>query len=256
VLFVGGFVSLLACPMGLFLGLDIDSKPTGQREVQAGDLVTEMQLESGMGSFLSSRPCSSKQFSDAILKTAALSAIVSWSMWFVVFGASLLTLWLMKLSPTSYMPKDVGVLFIPMTILGPWIAMANLGMIGLSGRGTKILFPLVIGSVCYCVLFGVIRHFSDILSAMQFHTACTTALAMLLVVVTLVAFVQAQKQKHLSLITSVFAGLASCGLVVAAVALRPAGASFIYYPCAVLFATLVVAPIACMPLAIAWNRHR
>ena len=250
------FVSLLACPTGLFLGLEIDSKAAGQRETQVGDFVTEMQLESGMGSFLSSRPFSSKQFAAALFKTAALSAIVSWFMWFVVFVACLLILWMMKTAPTSYMPKDVGILFIPMTILGPWIAMANLGMIGLSGRGTKLVFTLVIGFVGYCVLFGVIRHFSNIQLAMQFHTVCTTIMAVLLVVVTLLAFVQAQKQKHLSLISSVLAGLTCCGLVVAAVALRPAGSGFVYYPCAVLFATLIVVPFACMPLAIAWNRHR
>ncbi|MDX1926060.1 MAG: hypothetical protein SFV81_06060, partial [Pirellulaceae bacterium] len=46
VLFLGGFVSLLACAAGLFLGLEVDSKAAGQRETQVGDFVTELELES------------------------------------------------------------------------------------------------------------------------------------------------------------------------------------------------------------------
>jgi hypothetical protein len=256
VLYLGGFVSLLACAAGLFLGMEADSKPTGQRATQLGDFVSELQLESGMGSFLTCRPCTSKQFSAAILKNAAYGSIVSWFIWFMVWSALLLAMWIMKLAPAAYVPREIGVLFFPLTILGPWIAMANLGIVGLSGRGTKILFAMVAGGVGYCVLLGVIRHFTNVFVAIEFHTACTTLAAVFAVLATIWAFAQARKHKHIRTSTSVCAALICCALVIAAVACRPVGSTFIYYPTVVCFATLVVFPFACMPLAIAWNRHR
>ncbi|MDX1930707.1 MAG: hypothetical protein SFV81_29560, partial [Pirellulaceae bacterium] len=256
VLFLGGFVSLLACAAGLFLGLEVDSKAAGQRETQVGDFVTELELESGMGSFLCSRPYTSKQFSASILKTAAYSSLASWLLWFLVFIACLFTLWMLKLKPDYYLPKDVGILFIPMTILGPWIAMANLGTIGLSGRGASILFTLVTSSVGYCVALGVIRQFADVMVVMHIHAVCTTVAALLAVAATGWAFAVAYRRKHVSIVNLGSIAGVGCGLMVAALVFRPASATFIYYPLAVIFATLVVAPFACTPLAIAWNRHR
>jgi len=144
-----------------------------------------------MGSFLSSHPCTSKDYANAILRTAAQSALLAWLLWFVVFTCCLLIMCLNKQFPNSFMPRDIGVLYIPMTILGPWIALANLGTFGLSGRGAKFFFALVGCIVGYCVLMGFVNDFTNALVAVQIHTACTTIASTLIVVFTIWAYTQA-----------------------------------------------------------------
>jgi len=256
VLFLGGLVSALACAAGFFLGLEVDAKPTGQRETQLGDSLSDTPIESGMGSFLSSHPFTSRDYANAILRTAAQSALLAWLLWFVVFAGSLLIMWLSKQFPNPFMPRNIGVLYIPMTILGPWIALANLGSIGLSGRGAKVLFALVSCFVGYCVLMGVVNHFTNSLVAVQTHTVCTTIASMLIVISVIGAYSQAWRKKHVTSRTLVTASLTACGLAATAFWLLPADAHIIFYPTIILFAAFVVLPFASMPLAIAWNRHR
>jgi hypothetical protein len=165
-------------------------------------------------------------------------------------------MWLTGQLPSSYMPPSTGALFIPLTILGPWIAMANLGTIGLSGRGAKILFPLVTFCVGYCVAMGIVRHFTSDLVAQQVHTVCTTIAATFLVVASMWLYAQAQKKKHIKTATSIIAAISCVALVLVAILLRPRDMPFLYYPTVIIFAILVIAPIASMPLAIAWNRNR
>ena len=256
VLYLGGFVSVLACAAGFFFGLEVDAKPVGQRELQLGDSIAEAQFPSGMGTFLSSRPFSSKDFSRANLRTAAQSSLIAWLMWFALFVSCWLTMWLTKQLPTAFMPHDFGLFYLPMTILGPWIAMTNLGTIGLSGRGGKILFGLVSFFVGYSVLMGIVNHFSNALVTAQIHAVCTTCAAMLIVAATILAFVQARRHEHISLNTLLVASLASCAVVIVAILGLPVAVPFIVYPTLFAFAALVVIPFASMPLAIAWNRHR
>ena len=256
VLFLGGFVSVLACAAGLFFGLEIDAKPVGQRETQLGDSISEAQFPSGIGSFLSSRPFSSKGFSYAILRTAAQSSLLAWLIWFAVFAGCLLTMWSTKQFPSAFMPRGTGLLYIPMTILGPWIALANLGTIGLSGRGAKILFGLVSSFVGYCIWMGVVNHFTNAAVTAQIHSFCITIVFVLIFAATLWTYAQARRQQLVTLKTLLVASLAGCALVIAAILLLPADVHFIVYPSILAFASSVVLPFASMPLAIAWNRHR
>jgi hypothetical protein len=256
VLFLGGFVSALALPAGLCLGLEMDVKAAGQRETQLGDSISEAQLESGMGSFLSTRPFSSQNFASAILRNAALSSLIAWLIWFALFAACLLTMWLTKQSPSEYMPRDTGLLFIPMTVLGPWIAMANLGTLGLSGRLAKLVFAFVCLFVGYSILMGVVNHFTSPLVSVQLHTAFTTIGSVLIVAATIGAFALAWRQKHLTSKALLGASLTAYILVTAAILLRPTDVHFIFYPLVFIFAALFVLPFASTPLAIAWNRHR
>ncbi len=255
-LLLGGFVSFLACAAGLFLGLEVDAKPAGQRDQQLGDSVTDMQLDSGMGCFLSSRPFSSKEFAKAILTVAARSSLIAWLMWFGLFACCHLLFSVTNQSPDYYMPPDIGILFIPVTILGPWVAMANLGTLGFSGRGARILFGLVAGFVSYFVFLLVVRQFADVVIVQQIHNVCSTAVAALVVGGSIWAFVQARKQRHISNSTYLASGLGFWALLIAAILLRPVGSQFIYYPTVVIIVSLVIVPFATMPLAIAWNRHR
>lgn len=256
VLVIGGLIPLLACASGLFLGLEVDSNSAGQRDTQFGDSIAELQIESGMGCFLNSRPFSSRAFANATWRTAAQSSLIAWLMWAAVYSCCLLAIWLTQDAVVTHLPHDLGVLFIPITILGPWIAMANLASIGLSGRGARLLFILVASGVSCCVLYGVINFLTNMRFILQIHAITTTIAAAIVAVATIWAFFLAQSQKHINARTSLLAALAVCLLVFAAMALRPANASYPFYPLVIIFATLVVTPLATTPLAIAWNRHR
>lgn len=255
-LFVGGFITLLACAAGLFLGLEVDSKAAGQRDTQLGDSVSELQLVSGMGSYLGSRPFSNKQFAAALLRTSAQGTILSWLAWATVLLTCLLTMWLLQIRPNSYLPDKIGLLFVPLTILGPWIAMSNLATIGLSGRGTTMLTIGVTASVAYCVLLGALNSVISTQVVQQIHTTFTLILAILSVPFSIWLYIRAMKQEQVSMKTLLLAAFAFVVILVAAVLLRPENTQLLYYPSAVLFAVLVVIPFASTPLAIAWNRHR
>ncbi len=253
---MGWVVSLFAFAAGMFLGLEVDAQPAGQRDPQFGEAVTELQLESNMGSFLGCRPFENKDFALALLRTAAVSSLAAWLIWATVFGACSLSLWMTDQLPASAMPRHLGLLNLPMTFFTPWVAMANLGTIGLSGRGPKLLFTLVTCSVLYCVMFGAISYFTNPLVVMTVHSVCMTIAAAAIVLATLAAYTLARRKQLLATRTVVLVSVTAITILVLAMLLRPAATSYLFYPCAVLYSCLVVLPIATTPLAIAWNRHR
>lgn len=256
VLLLGGFLSALALPAGLFIGIEIDVKGAGQRETQFGDSIGQSEFESSMGSFLSSRPLSSNDFGRSILRTAALSALIAWLIWFVVFSACLLTMWLSKQYSASIMPRGIGMLYLPLTILGPWCALANISTIGLSGRGPKILVALVSLFVGYAVLNGIIEHFTSDWVAQRLHSVCVTFTASLIVVASVWAFVQARRRRLITSRALLTVSLAAGAMGFTAILLRPTAAHFTFYPITFAFLALVALPFASVPLAISWNRHR
>jgi hypothetical protein len=255
-LILGGLISALALPTGIFQGLEIDSQATGQRETQLSDSLDRSELDYAMGNFLSSRPITSWEFATAALKSAARSTLLSWSMWLAVFVVCLLTMWLTNQYPNPLMPRDTGYLYLPLVFFGPWIALGNLGTIGLSGRGTKILFAMVITLVGYSVLMAVVNNFTSRSVVDSIHTCFTTVAAALVVVACIWAFFQAQRQQHFTSKVTILAGLAACLIVSIGFWLLPTGSHFIAYPMIFGFTALVVMPLATMPLAISWNRHR
>lgn len=256
VLSLGGFISLLAVPFGIYIGLEIDTKCVGQRETQLGDSLDQLQLDTVMGSFLGSRPITDWDFAKVTLRTAAQSVFFTWLLWFVVFIGCLLILWLTSQFPNSLMPRNFGWLYMPLTILGPWIAMANLGTAGHSGRGARILFYLVFFFVGYFVLMGIIQHFTSITFVEMLHVVCISIATILLIIAGIWAFATACRQKQLTKRALLVASLAIGLLTIGGIMLLPAGSHYLAYLMVIAFAVLVVLPFATMPLAIAWNRHR
>ena len=252
---VGGLLTALAVAAGFALGVPFNTKAVGQRELQFDDLVENMHDET-MGNFLSSRPIANSDLANAILRTAAHSSLFAWSIWFTVCLIFLLLTWCLSQFPESVLPPKMGAWYFPLTILGPWIAIANIAVVGLSGRASKITFTFVGLTLVCCITMGVLKTWFSpaLLNDMSSVTLSTGSL--LVVVVSLWAFATAFRKKFLSVKGLVAVTVTCLGIATAAIMLRPGNLWIVAYPMIFAFAALVVLPFASTPLAIAWNRHR
>ncbi len=255
VLFLGGFISLLAILAGLFLGLEVNVAQGGQRKSQIGDTIADHQFES-MGSFLGSRPIDSFEFARAILRTAAQSGSIAWLIWFTGFCVYLLIMWNNEQFPRSFAPEKIGVVYFPLTILGIWIALTHMAIIGLTGRCTKFLFPIIGLFIGFLLLQGMIQKFIGDSALVAFQSACLLGGSTLIVFAAIWAYYQAMRCGHLSSRALMRAAAVSFGIALGAILLLPSKLDWVAYPTIGTIAALAVMPVALMPLAIAWNRHR
>lgn len=265
---LGPFLAVLGIPAGILLGFEVDAKSVGQREPQLADAIDIGSLETGMGSFLASRPITNRDLANAILRTAALSSFLAWIMWFAVFLGCLFLLWWRGPLSFSLMASQTEIdesilstgqyraLYFAFTLLSPWAVMANLSAIGLSGRGGKLFVAIVGSFVGYCLLIGVVNNFTSKTLVMMIQNVAITIASAVLVFATIWAYYLASRHRHLTLRTC-FAALSTIALLVTiTVALLGFSQTFIVYSIATAFLALVVLPFASVPLAIAWNRHR
>ena len=257
VLVLGGLLTLLAMGSGVLLGFQINSHAVGQRESKLGDAFNVIEFES-LGSFLGSRPLACRDLAGAILKTAALSGLIAWGIWFVLYAACLLLLWMNQELPNSLFPPKIGVLYFPLTILGPWVAMTSVAAIGLTGRRASILMA-VIGlsvSILVFVLCVAVYQFVPSSATVLVYQVCVWSLSVLVSLVALWAFVQARRKNHLNRTTMIASAIAFVCVIIVGIVFMPATISLAEIPLVFAFAVLVVLPFATFPLAIAWNRHR
>ena len=255
VLILGGLLSLLAIGSGFMLGVDISSQTAGQRQTQLGDVMDSIQFDS-FGSFMSSRPVTNADFAKALLKTAAASCLVSWCVWFAYYLSFVALLTVSHQAPGNWIPLRMGMLWFPLTLLGPWVVSANIAALAQTGRGVKILLWTCGGLTGVLILFLVMLKFVPVSAASQFYTVFIWTSAVLIVFVSILAFMRAKQQQHLRTSSLLTAALIGCCMAIAGFAFLPADTQRFEYPLVFGFAALAVLPVATLPLAIAWNRHR
>jgi hypothetical protein len=98
--------------------------------------------------------------------------------------------------------------------------------------------------------------FVPISAASQFYSVFIWTSSVLIVFVTVLAFVRAKQQQHLRTSTLSATALIGCCMALVGFALLPAHTQRFEYPLVFAFAALAMLPMATLPLAIAWNRHR
>lgn len=255
VLILGGMLSLLAMGAGFMLGVDLSSQTAGQRQTQLGDVMNSIQFDS-FGSFMSSRPVTNADFAKALLKTAAASCAVSWCIWFAFYLSFVGLLTISHQFPENWIPVRMGLLWFPLTLLGPWVVSANIAALAQTGRGVKILLWTCGGLTGVLILFLVMLKFVPVAVASQFYSVFIWTSAVLIVIVTVLAFLRAKQHQHLRTSSLFAAALTGCCLALAGFALLPTDSQRFEYPLVFAFAALAVLPAATLPLAIAWNRHR
>ncbi len=255
ILSMGGIVSVFAVFVGFFMGMIGITSLGGQRESAIGDFWGNSKAEC-MGSFQGSLPVTVGGFSRPIFKTVATSVAMAWGLWFAAFLAVLISLFVSREVPEYYLPPSLGILFVPLTLLGVWITMANASAIGLSGRGTAIFVLGVFGIVGYVIVMSVVRE-----SLPTSMVKRADQISLLLVCLAITAFaiwafniarrVRIVESKNMLILGCVFVLIA-----IVAIAFSPMRLPLIAYPAIIAFAALVVLPFATIPLAIKWNRHR
>jgi hypothetical protein len=211
-----------------------------------------------MGHFAATRPMSDSDIARAVLRTAAQCVLLTWSIWLVAFLIVCVCLLACGASEAIKPPPDWSWWCFPATLLGPWIVMGALMSLLLVGRENNLVrlacaIPAVIITGAVISKFLLTRDMQWILN---FTMLLTTTIG--LVSGCIWAFVAAYRRRLIQRGTVWAAALVWMALV-AGLCLKWPQIANLYWPVYLLIAaaaSLVVAPIATVPLAISWNRHR
>jgi len=211
-----------------------------------------------IASFLSTRPIATTDLAHIIVKTAGQSLLVSWILWAAVFLVAYLLLVPTRLAA---LPTDMQLLpwwYWPATLIAPWAIIAAGMSAGLTGRANlwAALLLLVISLWIGTLLFT--RYWLPQQDRDWFLHGCTAAVGVLLVVLTAWVFIAARRREFISWPTVGTASTLWAALAVVAIGgwlLKPAE-PFAVTVFMVGVLALAISPLACAPLALAWNRNR
>ncbi len=239
----GGLLSVLAMVGGVIVG------NTGQSDSNFG-----------IGHFLATRPMTSVEMSRTILKVAAKSVLVTWSIWAATFAVVWMILLAFKAIPPEVPAewRQIGLWYVPATLLGPWIVVGLIGSVGLTGSSSLAMklfaafFLLIISRPL------LEHHFLSYQARQQVDRAIPMCLGAVFVLVTAWAFVAARRRNLIEART-VWTIIGVWTMLSGFIVLEswrhtefPVAASVLGVG---LLAT-VFAPLATAPLALTWNRNR
>ncbi len=211
-----------------------------------------------MGNFLATRPMTSRQMSQILLKTMFRSVLSTWCLWAVPFATLYFLLLALGVVVPLKLPEEFGWWCFPASILGLWIVAGLFASLGLTGRNWFS------GGV---IAGGIAIHFTGLVIAQLTLSSenqailgltVSAAWGVLFVVLTVGAYLAARRRILIDSSAIYKAALVWLILslpVVLTGILRP---TFPWptYLFAVGLMALVVAPISTFPLALAWNRIR
>ncbi len=250
-----GLLTLMAGVTGMLIGFSFNGNTTRNRSETIRDLAGSNSQE-GMGNFLSTLPFTNSDFAKSILQTAIKSVLIAWGFWAAGFFGCLLIAQFMPHVPLLIFPPEFRALYLPLTLLGPWIAMTNLSIISISGRATRIVPIGVSTLIFYCIGMIFIKEvFSAELLKQVFEISMFLG-SITIVGATVLAFVKAHRRRFLTHKAQYASGALWIAIAILGIALRPADLPVVAYPMILAFSALVIMPVAATPLAIAWNRHR
>jgi hypothetical protein len=215
-----------------------------------------------VGHFMATRPMSSPNLSRTMLKAAGISVLLAWVVWATAFLALYTILLLAQVEPRPQLPREVGWWFFPLTLVGTWLALTVMAVIGQAGR------PTLLG-ILFCGLPGLslgLLAFSQYVltpeARAQFGEGLTILVGAIFIVGTIWAFAAARRRSLIGTPTVWVATGAWCGLCILLVLFWSQHRSEhltspvpFFVPVIGLLA-LVVFPLAAAPLALAWNRNR
>jgi hypothetical protein len=247
-----GALTGAAALAGLFLGLSL---VTGTRNKTFSRFAQDTPVYS-MGSFLATRPLENSSLSRCLMRTAALSIATTWALWFAAFMVMIVCGWQSQLPIAKLIPEHIGLWFLPLTLLGPWIAMANVATMGFSGRIYYFVVPLIVLPMSYGLGMDGLKMMVLPSAIETLHQGTMIALSSLIVLGTLAAYRAAYGRNMLSKSSLISAGTFVLAVMIAAIATSPIQLELGSYFTMAAFASLIVLPFATSPLAIAWNRHR
>jgi len=241
---------------GCFIGIADFSGKKRRQESSIVESINNLDAIK-MGGFQATLPIGPMSYSRAIYRAIAQSIFIVWATWAILFVVFHLAMSLLNLPATfqdSSVVDSVGWWFISFTILGPWITAANFASIGLTGR-PRVVF---VASLSAIVLFFGILLLAPAADAMNPNVAERTMsiVATSIIFVTIFVFAKASQAKLINAQYILMIGLGSFAIVSMWAFIAPIQLAPIAYLYISAFAALVVLPLATIPLAFAWNRHR
>jgi hypothetical protein len=250
-----GVLSLVTCFVGFFMGLVGNSNTAAERDNAPSDFWGNGRVD-GMTSFQGTLPLPDIAIAAPLIKTAVVSVATTWVIWFASLLVVMLAMFLSRHTPEHFFPPDVGILFVPLTLLGLWIVLSNALSISLSGRGIPIFVLGVFGLVGYVIVIDLLK---GTLSEASMRVIYSSSLLILCIVVTgftIWAFNKTLFRKLLTPKILLALAIGAFSVVFGGILLSPSRLPIMVYPAIVAFAELAVLPFATIPLAISWNRHR
>jgi hypothetical protein len=255
----GMFFYVFAFLAGIFVGCADLSGGKRQQAPTLSELVNQNNLIR-MGAFQATLPVVPWNFSLAIFRTIIQSLFTTWCVWFVLFaGVSIaLRLFQPNVDTHDFELTRLGYWGVPLTLLGPWIVMSNVASICLTGRNRFVFLMFLTPVVMFvgtAVIVDVIES-NHAAKAELFAYGCFDLLSLGCILGTVFAFFRAKRRKLIGPQT-LLGGLAMSGVIFAvATILTPIKLLPSDYLMILGFAAMAVLPIATIPLAIEWNRHR
>ena len=211
-----------------------------------------------MGHFLATRPLTNTEMSRTLLKVLAKSVLIAWTIWAVPFVILTAICFAKGAIPPVEILNDLGWWYFPMTLLGCWTVVSVLASLSMTGR-SNLLAQLICGLLVLFIGLGLFSHYALPVSArLNFTRGVAVAVGVSIAVGAIWAFVLARRQSLIGLPT-VYAALSVWTVLSGLIALdwmRHPARPLLLGVFGVLLATLVVAPLATAPLALAWNRNR
>ena len=250
----GGIFAIVAGVAGLMMGSTARMPSSRNHDLRIRDFAGHSELER-MWHFLATRPISDTSYANVILRTALKSMLIAWAMWALALGTAFLIRSTLGDTIDNVIPRELGGWYFPLTLLGAWIAIANISSVMLTGRGSKFIFAGVTSVISLllasAVLSSVVSESAQLIIGEVLMWAVSTAI----IVGTALAI---RKAAQLRLIErSMVSRMAAGWLAVVALALvtKPATVPAVGYALIAAFAALVVVPLTTAPLAVWWNRH-
>ncbi len=209
-----------------------------------------------MGSFLGTRPLTDRDLSTTTLKVLAKSVLYSWFIWAVAFGVAASIQWFSGDLMNSQVFRDLRWWYLPLTLLGAWIANSVIASLSLTGHSSLWVKTACVVFACYVAVM--------LSSKLLDYQSRAWVLGGLMVVTGIAAgaisiYLVVAARKN-SLISPQFMILgASLWMALSAVIITESLRSHIPLSAVVLLigvASLAISPLAAAPLAVTWNRHR
>jgi hypothetical protein len=246
---------------GLFLGLFTAGYTTPLFGFLGGLVLGNLGPNDGnnaMGNFMATRPISNAELARVILRTAAKSVFIAWAIWAACFATTCLYLWATGSLSAVKLPPDFHWSYFPATLLGPWAFTGGLMSLSLMGR-MRYVVQVMCGVPAAIILFTVVgtMFLSRDVEAIV-GSILTAIAAVALIIAAGWAFVAARRHNLIQPGTA----WAAAAVWIAGVAIsffempKAAHPFWLAYFLLAAFIAWIVAPLAVVPLAISWNRHR
>ena len=251
----GGILAVVAAIVGLLMGSTARMPSSRNHDLTIRDLAAQSELER-MGHFLATRPISDTSYANVILRTALKSMIVAWVMWAIALGFVFVARSLMGDTITKPTPPDFGGWYFPLTLLSAWIAIANISVVVLTGRGSKFIFAGVGSAVGFILISGLLSNVTSESVQLIIGQVLMWTASAVLIAGTALAIRKAVQQRLIERLMVYRMTAGWLGIVVLAVVTKPANVPVVGYALIAAFAALAMVPMATAPLAVSWNRHR